>query len=217
MQTLKSTGLCLDVRAAPGNTFVDVSRYHHTITNNNVVTVKGMGDALAGGYDGATAYLDCGNPSAFDITDAITIEAWVKPTAIMTNSGIVGPKSWGEWARLGIKHAIKHLTLVVGDGTNYDAYDAGGIIIEQWNYVVGVTESENYIKLYINGQQVGSTHAITQEITRLAGRDTRIGTSWAGSEYFNGSIFLARIYNRALPAYEILDHYYEYAALLGLD
>lgn len=215
MQTLKSTGCVLDVRAAPGNTFVDVSRYHHTITNNNVVTVKGMGDALGGEYDGATAYLDCGNDASLNITDAITIEAWVKVNDIEDEYKTIVGNSPGI--------AEYNYWLLYRD--NYIRFNIWGGEITTDNDVVTKTNNFYYIvttaiksstsKIYVDGIEkksgtAGSTYWTTTEVKIGAIRP-------ASLFFFNGTISLVRIYNRALPAYEILDHYYEYATLLGLD
>lgn len=217
MQTLKSTGLCLDVRAAPGNTFVDVSRYHHTITNNNVVTVKGMGDALGGGYDGATAYLDCGNHSSLNITDAITIEAWVKREGKGSDASIDAIMGKGVAISYAIYMANINFKYVFRITADADLSLTANIALplNEWEHWVS-TYDGSYMKIYRNGvfhkevSQVGNigTGAYNFQIGKIGNRPTY---------FFNGSIFLARIYNRALPAYEILDHYYEYAALLGLD
>lgn len=217
MQTLKSTGCVLDVRAAPGNTFIDASRYHHTITNNNVVTVKGMGDALAGGNDGATAYLDCGNHASLNITDAITIEAWVKPHSSMDGKYICAKTIAGDpyttYGFVIISDKFRGRIQSTGGAINCDADNT--YTIDSW-YFVNQTYDGIIGKLYVNGLIQADTESVSGTITTTS-TDFIIAAYNAISLYFNGSIFLARIYNRALPASEILDHYYEYAPLLGLD
>lgn len=183
MQTLKSTGLCLDVRAAPGNVFLDVSMYHHAITNNNVVTVKGMGDALGGKFNGTDAYLDIGN-----INNTVnTVEIWLKPASITVTEEILDL-----------------------NGAAYIKATSGTITAEGFNAPI----------IYINGivAPIISTnwnHVVATTTTSINATDVDIGRLEA-STWFDGIIFISRIYNRALPAYEILNNYYEYATLLGL-
>jgi len=86
----------------------------------------------------------------------------------------------------------------------------------QWYYVVGVwdgTTGTNSLKLYINGELDAQW---TADAAMTLTKDTQ--RFWIGSEYwssgfeksFNGSIDEVHIYNRALSAEEIRQHYYQY-------
>lgn len=216
MQTLKSTGLCLDVRAAPSNVFLDVSRYHHAITNNNVVTVKGMGDSLAGLYNGTVAYLDCGNASSLNITDAITIEAWVKSSSA-TFQRIISKEDWGTRDGYAINlRDSGYVCFTVYDGVDYYVGQYSTNFSDgKWHHVVGVY-NKSKVKVYADGIIGGTIADYTGDISTVT-HTLKIGRfGYSTSHFFNGTIYSVRIYNRALPAYEIIDHYYEYAALLGL-
>jgi|GEM_PF-2512163 len=79
-QWLKSGGddlvLRLDMNENDGNTVYDSSGYGNNGTIHGATWTTGkFGSALS--FDGENDYVDCGNDSSLDITDAITIEAWV--------------------------------------------------------------------------------------------------------------------------------------------
>ncbi|MEA2054191.1 MAG: NosD domain-containing protein, partial [Candidatus Thermoplasmatota archaeon] len=48
--------------------------------------VSKAGTALQ--FDGTNDYIDCGNDASLDITDTITVEMWVKPSAVVNAHGI---------------------------------------------------------------------------------------------------------------------------------
>lgn len=184
MQTLKSSGCVLDVRASPGNSFCDISRYHAAIANTAVVTAKGLGNSLAGKYNGTTAFLDVG-----DLNNTVnTVELWCKPASIGVIEEILDLN--------GTQHIRATNGTITAEGFAAPAIYVNGIvgaiISTNWNQIVATTT------------------------TLIDANDVDIGRLET-STFFNGIIFIARLYSRQLPAYEILDHYYEYAALLGVE
>lgn len=183
MKTLKSTGLCLDVRAALNEVFVDVSRYRHAVTNNNVITIRGFGSSLAGKYNSVDSYLDIGNID----NDVNTIELWLKPLSIAVTEEILDL-----------------------NGTAYIKATDGAITAEGFNsptiYVNGIISSSI---------TTGWNQIVATTSTSIDASDIDIGRL-EGSTYFNGFIFISRVYNRVLFSYEILNNYYEYAEYLGI-
>lgn len=184
MRTLKSTGLCLDVRTAPSNVFVDTSRYSFSVTNTNVVTSRGFGSSLAGNFDGSSSYLDIGDIE----NDIKSVEIWLKPTSVSVTEEVIDL-----------------------NGTAY-------IKITD-----GVVSAEGFASptIYTNGVKASSitmgwNHIIATTSTSIDASDVDIGRL-EGSTYFNGLIFISRVYNYTLPYYRVLNNYYEYAEYLGLE
>ena len=68
------------------------------------------------------------------------------------------------------------------------------------------TQDGNGVKLYVNGvnRALGGTNSGLWWTDHLSKFTTIIGSSW---NYFSGIIDEVRIYNRALSADEILQHY----------
>jgi len=203
----RSTGIVLDVKWDPvTKTFRDFSRNHHTITNHNVTPVRGR-SGVAGYFNGDNAYLDCGNDPSLDITDAITIEAWVKPDTLSQDSIVVCqdvPSSSGKIA-IGIYTTENKILL----GVTYNPVGLFGIssylTAGQWQHWVEVYDITNdTIKFYLDGKE--QTLIDVYERFYTNGGTLRIGARET-ERYFNGAIDEVRIYNRALSADEIKTHY----------
>ncbi len=149
----RSTGLVLYCKYDPGTgTFKDFSRNRHTITNHNVVPVRGKFGG-AGYYNGTNAYLDCGSDSSLDITDAITVEAWVKPEAGLTNSYFVlkddnvSKRCWG----LKVGDDSKFWWVVWDSNSVMKSCYADNILsYDRWYHVVG-TYDGSMQKFYVDG------------------------------------------------------------------
>lgn len=88
----------------------------------------------------------------------------------------------------------------------------------QWYHTM-VTYDQSFQRLYVNGTQVYSA-ALSGPIGNLYANDLRIGARGApGSAYgfFNGSIPVVKIYNRALSAGEVRDNYNHYKTRFNLS
>ena len=99
--------------------------------------------------------------------------------------------------------------MVYGIGTGY-VIEGSGLQVGQWYHVVGVREGTT-IKLYINGLL-----AATKDTGSLLNTDTNISLAIGAiqrqpisvdAEFFHGLIDEVSIYNRALSATEIQEHY----------
>ena len=160
----------------------------------------------AGKFNGSSSYGDCGNNASLNTTDAITIEAWVKPnafgtstTTILKNQGsaptrfpfVIG--SWSDWGN--------NWGAGFYDGS-WHTVDIGSLIsTEIWHYTIFTYNGVN-LKIYVDGilkdnlNYVGSLPVSTGSLG--------IGAFAGSDRYFNGTIDNIRIYNRALSAPQIL-------------
>ena len=197
----------------PGN---DALVAHYTFDNNaedssgngNHGTVVGNPGFVAGiigtaiSLDGVEDYVDCGNDASFDITDEITLAAWVNTndTGNSENNPYVGK---GDHA-----YAIKHssanvIQFFIYDGswltanTNVDDSFNG-----VWHHVAGTYDGSS-LKLYVDSTlratttYVGTIDIRTDNLT--------IGTnSEVSGRFYDGAVDDARIYNHALSEAEIL-------------
>jgi len=177
-----------------------VYRNHGTIHGATWTTGK-FGSALS--FDGEDDYVDCGNDESLNITDALTIEAWVKPAADISGSGTrVFLEKMNAY---GLVYGFNagHLEVYLGGATRI-LYPVT-LYKNNWYHLVGVWEGSTTgnVYLYINGENVASgdyTGSITSDHALQIGG----GEAWSGAwRYFNGTIDEVRIYNRALSAEEI--------------
>ena len=153
--------------------------------------------------DGDGDFVDCGTSGTFNITDAVTLAAWVKPDldfAYPGWSGIImrgGPNIDtfafyynGPNQQLGFK--------TTGTTPPWTAIPAPGLFDGEWHHTCAVYDGA--VKtVYLDGEPIGtidSTGSIETSNGRLllgAGRDTNPPTL-----YLAGRIDDARVYNEAL-------------------
>ena len=193
-----------------GNTAYDISGHgnHGTLTNSPVWGGSKFGGGLQ--LDGGDDYVSVPDDPSLDITEAITISAWVKPKSLpLSGAGsemmLVGKNAAGCGPyQLFIYHGkIAFLSSNECDWTNEGNNSA--LSTDVWQHIiVSVEGSTSYY--YING-----INTDTKVNWNFGNPDTNpliIGHhDWNGS-YFDGSIDSVRIYNRALSAEEIKTLYH---------
>ncbi|HVV25855.1 MAG TPA: LamG domain-containing protein [Candidatus Saccharimonadales bacterium] len=187
-------------------------------SNNGTVsgatlTADRFGNANRAYSFGPNTKIDLADTAALNPTTALTISAWIYPTALAnaTNYNIFAKQVWGS--KLGYRLALfgnttcanlNCLAIGVGDGTHQTETGTSGVDItglNQWYMVTGVFAAGT-LKLYLNGSLAYTT---TTPVTSIApsGTGADIGAHNPGSEYFAGKIDDVRLYNRALSAADI--------------
>jgi len=83
-----------------GGKVIDTSGYGNDGVVHGATLVPGLeqlGNALS--FDGVDDYVDCGNDASLNVTNAITIEAWIRPDSLPAPSGHyeILLKSWNIW------------------------------------------------------------------------------------------------------------------------
>jgi hypothetical protein len=160
-----------------------------------------IGAALS--LDGLDDYVDCGNGASLNITDAITVAAWVK-TADAGNAQHNPFVSKGNRG-----YVLKHYVDNYIQFTVYDAsawHNANGPVVttafnSDWHHVAGTFDGTQ-VKLYVDGKLVGSSlysGAIATNTYNLnIGRNSE-----ATDRLYYGLIDDVRIYHGVLPSAEI--------------
>jgi hypothetical protein len=192
----------------------ETTAYDNQSTNNgtlvNSPTWKSSSDCVSGsclGLNGSNQYVDCGNDESLDITEAITVEAWIRPNVGTGQQGIIGTHAFNTAYSMYVRHAPGNDVAVMFtdlNGTRHYVI-AGTLTYGEWYHLVG-TFNGTVMKLYINSVETG------QEQTDSATRNFQgvyIGYTQgiATPVYYNGLIDEVRIYNRALSAEEISQRY----------
>ena len=190
-----------------GNIAYDISGNGNNGTIYGAKWTKGKyGSALQ--FDGVDDYVDLGNDESFNITDELTIEAWVNRGTITgtTMRYIVGKGTnyINEPYILEYDPANGYLRFGIYDGTNY--YEVvTGLVKGQWVHLVGVFDGTS-VKLYVNGIKKAEL-SFSQTTIDIQEHSVTIGGCDGGGRYFVGLIDEVRIYNRALSPEEIRYHY----------
>jgi len=87
-------------------------------------------------------------------------------------------------------------------------------VLNNTTYQVVGTKSGTSMNLYVNGLLVGSATLPSSTLSQT--QNLRIGNDRVQSLYFNGNIYSAKVYNRALAADEILQNFNAHRGRYGL-
>ena len=166
----------------------------------NPAFVEGIaGMALT--FDGVNDLVNLGNNAAFDITEQITLSAWV-------NTNDAGNGQHNPYVSKGDQtYAIKHANSNTIEFFIYDGgwYTANVKIDDsfngEWHHVLG-TYDGNELKIYVDGV-LGATVAHQGSIDIQTHNLTIAQNSQETNRYYYGAIDEVKIYNRALSAAEI--------------
>ena len=160
-------------------------------------------------FNGSSSYINCGNDPSLNITDAITIEAWVKLDSFPGGDNLIvskGDNTDGYYLEVKNNGAVILRTDGVTD--TYTQSNDGEIELNKWYHIV-CTFGGGQRTLYKNGDNIKS-EGVTGTINSGASIHTTIGI-WSDYSYgpFNGTICLVRIYEIAKTPKEIWQLYTE--------
>lgn len=159
-----------------------------------------FGNALT--FNGTSSAVSIADAPAIDLTAAMTLMAWVYPTAN------------GGYRTVILKEDALNLAYAIYSsspggppegyfhaGANERGVTAAGVLpLNTWSHLAVTYDGAN-LRFYVNGVQTGVT-AATGTINVSTG-PLKIGGNAIWSEWFAGRIDEVRVYNRALSAAEI--------------
>jgi len=199
--------LALSFDEESGNIAYDQSQYGNDGTIYGATRVRGIiGKALS--FDGVDDYVEVPDSESLDITDAITIMAWIKRESTGTRDVIVAK----ECAYIFFIEDDDFLKAWLYDGNIYNGFKSVKITDNKWHFVAmtfDINLAENQLKFYLDGV-LASTHTHTKQIytSTYSLKIGLINPGWAKPGWFDGIIDEVRIYNRALSEKEIKTLYY---------
>jgi hypothetical protein len=166
--------------------------------NGPTWTVGRFGSGL--NFDGSNDYVLVSDASSLDIAGELTLEAWIKPTALTYYHDIVAKRDAGASCNYQMSISATGGVLAFYDGvTEYRSTLVP--TVGQWNYVA-VVQTAGTLTFYLNGQtqQMAGPASLTPN-----DQPVQIGGRSLGGipEAFNGTIDEVRITNRALAPVEI--------------
>jgi len=160
-------------------------------------------------FDGKDDYVNCGYDQILDITDAITVAAWIKVSSFNLFCQCIvarGESSWRMqrwWDSNRLEFACQGITME----TRQVPGVCGNINVNngEWHHVVGTYDGER-LALYIDGKLDNSELASGK--IALNNQPIYIGhepdsPKWSPDKYWNGLIDDVRIYSYALSEAEI--------------
>ncbi len=174
--------------------------------NGSPLWIEGpFGKALQ--LNGTSDYVDCGNAENLNITDKLTVSAWVKTVDAGDPAGgqMGGQNHYvSKDNSYQMKHRTNLLLFAIWDGGPY----ATRISIDnsfngEWHHVVG-TYDGSVLKQYVDGKLEGE--ASHEGSIDLNERNVNIGKNPANEDqYLNGGIDEVMIYARDLSASQVRD------------
>ncbi len=169
--------------------------------------VTGMiGQALQ--FDGASTYVDCGKGASLNLTDAVTVTAWIKmdfaagDRKIASNQdGTTGGYKLGLYTNNILEFEIR--TSANAGTLNRDL--PGGTVLQQgaWYHVAGVYSKGEFIRTYVYGNL--DRELLTTAVLGTSTGSFNLGRGESTTTYFwLGALDQVEVYNRVLSQEEIL-------------
>jgi hypothetical protein len=193
-----------------GGTVEDLTGDGHTATIEGAELARGKyGDALQ--FDGEDDVVKVPNSPEFDLTEAFTLEAWVRPES-----------KWDKWApilakEMGGGDAADEIAWWIYEGGNDANVPSGGteptpgdrdvavaedpLPVDVWSHVA-LTYDGAQVRLYVDGE-LEDCSPVPAGAPPITSGDLEIGGATESGDYFKGRIDEVRIYNRALSVNEV--------------
>jgi hypothetical protein len=186
-----------------GTTVTDASGNGNTGTISGATRTTGhSGGGLS--FDGVNDWVTVADAPSLDLTTAMTLEAWVRPSALGTT-----------WRTVVLKEQPAQLVYALYAGTDTASRPSANVFTNADHGLLGpsalttntwthlaMTWDQSTVRLYVNGVQVSS--AALSGTARTSDSPLRIGGNAIWPEWFNGIIDEVRVYNRALTAAEVV-------------
>ncbi len=158
-------------------------------------------------FDGVNDYVNAGNANSLNITNTITLEAWVKPSGWGSSQypRIVDKKGEGSPGYAFMLYSGNSGLVLNCDAQGFSS-NSNVITLNQWQHIA-VTANGTHIRFYVNGISAGTN--ASSALPNATALNLWIGdrSGSTGSRSFNGAIDEVRIYNRALTENEIKNLY----------
>ena len=185
-----------------GTTTADASGKGHVGTLSGAMWTTSGKNGKALSFDGVNDFVSSPDAADLDLTNRMTLEAWVKPAAlsdwntVVMKEGTATTLAYSLYANNGKPRP----SFTIRINADREAEGTVALPLNTWTHLAGTYDGTT-MRLYVNGVQVG-TRAQTGNVAASA-RTLRIGGNSIWGEYFNGLIDDVRIYNRALTPAEI--------------
>ena len=170
-----------------------------TISAASWVTTGKFGKALS--FNGTSSLVSVNDAAALRLTAAMTLEAWVRPTASAAwRCALLKETAAGLAYGLYASDASSHPGGFVHIASDVDATSPSTIALNAWSHLATTYDGAT-LRLFVNGAQVTS-RALSGSILSSSS-PLRIGGNKIWGEYFAGTLDEVRVYNRALSPAEI--------------
>jgi concanavalin A-like lectin/glucanase superfamily protein/PASTA domain-containing protein/Big-like domain-containing protein/purple acid phosphatase-like protein/lysyl oxidase len=159
-----------------------------------------FGSALV--FDGSDDIVTVNDANTLDLTNALTLEAWVYPTTLSGwRTALLKERPGGlAYALYAHDNVPRPAGYVNVGGVDQAAVGATALPLNAWSHLA-TTYDGAMLRLFVNAVQVGS--AAVSGGAAVSANQLSIGGNTVWGEYFSGELDEIRIYNRALTQAEI--------------
>jgi PKD repeat protein len=186
-----------------GTTAADASGSGNTgsLSGATFTTAGRNGGAVS--FDGVNDWVTVADANSLDLTSAMTLEAWINPSALGTAwrtvvfKEQVGNLTYGLYAN---RNTTRPNAQVYVAGADRNVDGSAALPLNAWTHLAATYDGAT-LRLYVGGTQVAQL-AQTGPIATSTGA-LRIGGNNIWSEWFAGRIDDVRLYNRALTPAQI--------------
>ncbi|HEY6503024.1 MAG TPA: Ig-like domain-containing protein [Chitinophagaceae bacterium] len=179
-----------------------------TLTNGPAWSASGRyGSAIL--FDGTNDYININDANSLDLTNGMTLEAWVNPSNLTGFKTVIcKDRTTSNYTytlaannnTTNVNNQRPNSRIRIGSN-NRTVTGTTKLTLNTWTHIASTYDGTT-MRLYINGVQV-STFATTGNITVTTDPLRIGGTTALTAQYFAGLIDEVRIYNRALTQAEI--------------
>lgn len=183
-----------------GSTASDVSGSSNdgSLINDPTWVSGRYGQALD--FDGTDDYVEVSDSASLDITEQITMSAWVNPDNC-DDRGTVATKNGAYYMQVHSDCTVAVYTYYDNSGSKGSSsytYSNSQIPTGSWTHIAFVEEADGTRNIYINGEL---DKTASMESTIWESNDPlRIGAQGSSNRRFDGTIDEVRIYNSALSS-----------------
>lgn len=178
-------------------------------TNYSGTATNGVNGVAGTAYYLNNAHLDCTDSSAMQITGALTIAIWHKPTNLGNSSIMVGKDGSAvrSWLIQPIATGKIYFDTWNAAQANSEVNSGLALITNSvWRHITCVFNPSSYMKIYLDGLEVASNSTgIGANLSPATGVRLWIGgRDFTGFEYYEQGLFdSVRLYNRAITSNEV--------------
>jgi len=161
-------------------------------------------------FDGVNDYVRIPDSNVFNITDEMTVSAWIYPLTSQSTGGsnqIVQRLDWGNKRGFFLREGYNQShspTFYVGNGSYWFNVYSSNIASNMWHHVVGTVKANDKIKIYVDGNLKSQNNFIGKIVQNVG--DIKIGYEASGKA-FNGTIDDVKIWSRVITDGEIKREY----------
>lgn len=173
-------------------------------------------------FDGSDDYIEVPYHNSLDITDAITLMAWVKTSDDTLGAQAILNKTvtWGTETNYGLRFhqsTGNKLRFAFFNGSFLSFFSTSNVPQDIWAFVV-VTYNRVNVQVYIDGLADGAPQAQAAAMIGDGSSELNIGTTTAPgyTDDFLGQMALHRVHTRALSAAEVYERYQFTRGLFGV-